>query len=167
MSFSQLVDSNQIQQWKNEVNETFSIQSLLDESYTESYLNTKTLKSIGDDIYNSLSSLLGSNNPKVLDYCSKLKAYRLVTNLDEIKLGTFTRFIDKRNPKAFLAFGGNACGIRKVEPSEEHPEERFYIQIINMKSRHVFNYNFNDYITFQKLSDQEMIVLFSMESCER
>lgn len=152
------IDQEELIRYQNSVENSLDVTALLNNSSEDAYLEKRTLKQIADDVYDSLEQALGKDNPHILSICSKLTTYRFVKNIEDISIGRFTRFIRKSNTNSILAVGGNVSGVKYLKSGT-------YVQICNKKANRVFNYNFNDYVTFQKLSQQEMLCLYANEMC--
>ena len=86
------------------------------------------------------------------DYNKKLKDFRYIDDLSDLKYGSYIRWINISNPeKLRLTNGGIVCDIQIYDSGIQilckNPYNRFY-QI-----------KFDNCVIFQKLSDQEQVIL--------
>ena len=83
----------------------------------------------------------------------KLKKYRYCNDLKDIQIGFYIRWISLQTPhKIHLTNGGIICDIRIS------PAGGIYIVCKNNRN-HMFQLNFNNCLIFQKLSQQECVIL--------
>jgi len=88
----------------------------------------------------------------------QLKAYRLVDNLDDIRYGSYVRWISLKNSKkdnVKLTNGGLLCHMKQVE------EDIHLVCKNNMGI--MFQLNMTENIIFQKLNDQEQVILSALK----
>lgn len=134
------------------------------ENETTDYLENKTLKSISDEIYTSLSNI-GCSPEMIQRYCEKLIGYRLVNELYELHKGKLVKTIkifDEKNPEIapepILKMQGKVCSIKFMNNGT-------YILCIGFPKRYM-QYKFDHHVTFQKLSDDEQLILMAYEQIE-
>jgi len=85
----------------------------------------------------------------------KLDNYRYVEEIQELQYGNYIRWINLTNPDNLkLATGGILCEIKI--------EDNIYLVIKNFMNRH-FQINMDENLLFQKLSEQEMILLYALD----
>lgn len=82
----------------------------------------------------------------------KLEDYRLVEELDDIQYGHHIRWIRLTNPeKIYLTNGGIICDIRVIN-------EEVHVRCFN-RYRKIMQIKLDECYIFQKLSDQEKVIL--------
>jgi hypothetical protein len=152
------MDPSLLEEWREHAIQNFQIHDILnDDSNTMSYFENKTTQSLQEEILHVLEQHVDDPNTRA-EICDKLAGYRFVDNLDEISLGKHLRWIkikpqDDSGDEITLSKGGTVTGIKFFNSGS-------HIQIFQRyNNRRVFQYNFDNYLTFQKLSDQERIVL--------
>ena len=84
-------------------------------------------------------------------YHKKLKQYRYVSELHEIRYGSYIRWINLKRDELKLTNGGILCDTVVTENG-------LHIKCKNNRNR-FFQFNFEECIVFQKLNDQEKILL--------
>lgn len=87
---------------------------------------------------------------------TKLKLYRFVDELPDLKYGSYIRWISLKNPEnIYLTTGGIVCEIKVVESG---------IAIICKNSyNRMFQIKLSENLIFQKLTKQEQIILSAMD----
>ena len=86
----------------------------------------------------------------------QVKSYRYVDSLDDVRYGSYIRWISlNRKDNVKLTNGGILCHMKQVEDS---------IHLI-CKNRlgYLFQLNMTENIIFQKLSDQEQVILKALK----
>ena len=119
------------------------------------YLENKTIHSISDEIYNTINTIDAPDEKKQL-WCKSLIGYRLVDDVYELHKGKLVKTIclyDDRPPK--MLFNGIVMNITFSNNGT--------MVLCRSPSFHMFCYNFNKCITFQKLSDDEQLILTAYE----
>jgi hypothetical protein len=125
---------------------TINVDELLSSINTDSqtdYLTGQTLTSISSSIFDSVLD-------KCLDpssVCSKLKEYRLVDEIYQLHRGKYIRWLRDGS----LSSGGIVLDIKFLDNG-------IHVLCKNNMSRFI-QYRFDEVITFQKLSAEEMLVL--------
>ena len=150
------------------------LDTILEENQSSSYIENKTIQDIHDEIYTVVSHALGideyiedttisrettvesprDRNVATILICHRLQNYRYVNTLQQLRIGTYTRcmkLITSSN-KHSLNIGGAVMDIKFLEKG-------MYILIFNTNNRRVYQYKYDDYLWFQKLSKEELIVL--------
>ena len=90
------------------------------------------------------------------DYNKKLKQYRYVDELDDFKMGYYIRWINIKNPDNIkLTSGAILLDIKIINDSS--------YAIVKTKYKNLFKINLNECVIFQKLSNQEKIILKAID----
>ena len=128
------------------------------------YLEDKTLKSINNDIFKSLYEI-GYRGEQLKEYCEKLIGYRLVNEVFELHKGKLVKtiriFDDEYNPLIpKLRMHGKVSNIKFLD----NGTHVVCMMFINGRfSNSYAQYKFDQYLTFQKLSDDENLILLTYE----
>jgi len=126
----------------------------LDNEKNDGIINLTTSK-IQETNLNILKEL-HLNKETLIDYFKKLKGYRYVDELDDLKYGGFIRWIPLTNPD-YLPL--NQCGIICDIIIADNG---VYIVCKNFMHRH-YRFKMDECLIFQKLSSQEMIILSALD----
>jgi hypothetical protein len=87
----------------------------------------------------------------------QLKAYRYIETLEEVRYGGYIRWISLKNPAVIkLTNGGVIVTIKVIKEDEVH-------LVCRNKMNNLFQVKLNENIIFQKLNDQEQVLLSAME----
>lgn len=114
------------------------------------YLKNETLHSVSKTIYEVLSDLEDIEEDKVKQYCEKLKGYRYIDNLCDLRAGLYIRWISLGDSNISLT---NGAFFQSSKIGEN-------INILCKNSRNrFFTIHYDDCIIFQKLSIEEEIIL--------
>jgi hypothetical protein len=106
-------------------------------------------------IKNNMLQLLRLPRDELKTLHTKLKSYRYIDDLKELKYGSYIRWINLKNPENIkLTNGGIICDM-KIK------NEVLHITCKNSMHR-FFNLIMSDNMIFQKLSDQEQVILSAM-----
>ena len=98
---------------------------------------------------------LNLSKKETRELLKKLDNYRYVEEMQELQYGNYIRWINLTNPDDLkLAIGGILCEIKI--------EDNIYLVIKNFMNRH-FQINMDENLLFQKLSEQEMILLYALD----
>lgn len=119
------------------------------------HLNTKKNKSIKNDILQKL--LLKGQELK--EYHKKLKLYKFVDEIPDFTFGRHIRWFNLNNKELYLTNGGCICDIQVLE-------DGINIVVKNYKKR-FFNISMNDCIIFQKLTDDEILLMSVLDYIEK
>ena len=88
-------------------------------------------------------------------YIQKLKEYRYINNINDLNFGSFIRWINlKKINNLTLTNGGIICDIKINNGIEIICKNRFNT---------FFQLNFDENLIFQKITNQEKIILNSLE----
>ena len=91
---------------------------------------------------------------------NKLKQYRYVRDMNDLEYGYYIRWISLKNPeKISLTNGGHICSIEIIK-------DQIQIKCRNNLHR-IFQIKFDECIIFQKLTDQEKIILGILDHLEK
>lgn len=133
---------------------TIDIENLLNTLETDKndYLETKTMQSITDEIYENVSTQIPTLTT-VQDVCKKLVGYRYVDEINELHKGKHVRWI--RNNGETLTNGGIVVDIKFLDNGT-------HVMCKNSMNRFI-QYKFDECITFQKLTTDEQLILMAYE----
>lgn len=141
----------------NKTNNTLDIDKLekaLDNNSNESIINftTEKIKEMNWKIIQELKL----DKLVALDYLGKLKGYKYVDELTDLKHGGFVRWIPIIDPDHLpLNQCGIVCDIKIAD-------EGVFITCKNFMHRH-YNFKMDDVIIFQKLTSQELVILSALD----
>jgi len=140
------------------MSENVHLVKALDNEKNESIMNynSSMIKSIKNDY---LQKLLLSRE-KLKDYHNKLKDYRYVDDLSDIQYGRYIRWINLKNPeKIELTRGGMVIDIKILSNG------------IHVVCKNTYNHRFqikiDECYIFQKLTDQEKILLMALDYVQK
>jgi hypothetical protein len=89
----------------------------------------------------------------------QLKPYRCINNLDDLRFGSYVRWIPLKNPeKIKLTNGGIVCDIKEINAD-------IHIKCKNRMNM-MFQIKMSEIILFQKLSEQEQVILKALKYLE-
>jgi hypothetical protein len=115
-------------------------------------LDTQKLSKEKNDILEQLN--LTKKDLKVIQ--KKLKNYRFIEDIKELHYGSYIRWISLKNPDNIrLTNGGIVCDMKEVNSD-------IHIVCKNNMNR-LFQLKMSENIIFQKVSDQEKILLHVMD----
>ena len=119
-------------------------------------LNSKLIKSMKNDYLQQLQL----SRDKLKEYHKKLKDYRYVDDLSNIQYGRYIRWINLTDPNNLtLTTGGIIIDIKICETG-------IHLICKNFKN-HKFQIRINECFIFQKLTEQEKIILFTLDYLEK
>ena len=134
------------------------LMSALDNEKNESIMNLTTAK-IEETIFNILKEL-HLDKEIFINYFKKLKGYKYVDELDDLKYGGFIRWIPITDPDNLPL---NQCGIICDILIKD---EGIYIVCKNFMHRH-YRFKMDECLIFQKISNQEMIILSALDHLDK
>lgn len=103
---------------------------------------------------------LNLNRETTLDYLNKLKGYRYIDELNELRYGSFIKWIPINDPTYLpLNNGSIICDIRITDNG-------VIITCKNFKHRH-FTFKMDEALIFQKLTTQEQLIIYALEHLEQ
>jgi hypothetical protein len=130
------------------------LQKALDNDKNELILNMNTQKVIKSK--NEILDQLHLKKGELKIIQKKLKDYRLIDELKEMHFGSYIRWISIKNPDNIrLTNGGIICDIKEINND-------IHITCKNNINR-LFQLKMSENIIFQKISDQEKILLHVMD----
>lgn len=94
-----------------------------------------------------------------LDYLKKLKGYRYVDEIQQLKYGAYIRWIPITDPSYLpLHYAGIICDIKITDTG---------VQIVckNFMHRH-YTFKMDECLIFQKLTEQERVILSALDHLE-
>jgi len=131
---------------------TIDINELLKASENEhtQYLEGHTIDSIGQELYNSL--VYRVSQEQIREIYDKLSGFRLVDEVYLLHLGKYVRWIrnDTNPPK--LETGGIVIDTKITDSG---------VNVLCKLGSRFTQYRFNECITYQKLSRDEMLILMA------
>tara|TARA_B100001093_G_C26172421_1_gene736280 strand:+ start:13 stop:435 length:423 start_codon:yes stop_codon:yes gene_type:complete len=93
---------------------------------------------------------------KLSELESKLEDYRYVDEIPELHIGNYIRWINLSNPENLVLTNGAILSEVKIE-------ENIILVLKNVVSKKFFQINMEENLLFQKLSDQEKVILYALE----
>tara|TARA_B110000858_G_C17789605_1_gene469118 strand:- start:1932 stop:2363 length:432 start_codon:yes stop_codon:yes gene_type:complete len=118
--------------------------------------NNRMIKTIKNDY---LQKLLLSKD-KLKDYHNKLKHYRYVDDLSDIQYGRYIRWINLKNPEKILLTRGGMIIDIKILSNGIHV-------VCKNTYNHKFQVKIDECYIFQKLTDQEKILLMALDYVDK
>lgn len=107
-------------------------------------------------IKNDILQKLQLPKEKLKTLHKQLKEYRYVDNIDDIRFGSYIRWIPLRNPNEIkLTNGGIICDMKTKDDS--------VIIICKNRMNRLFNLKLEESMIFQKLTSQEEVILSAMK----
>jgi hypothetical protein len=132
------ISTEQIEEWVNQIKESAST--------LPHYLENKTFETISQEKANALKK---HYIPKFL--LEKIEDYRFVDEIHELFRGKYVRWIRLDTKTPFLTNGGIVMDIQFLDNG---------IQVLCRNGANRFTkYKFDECLTFQKLTDEEMLLL--------
>lgn len=130
---------------------SIDIDNILDslETTKTDFLEGQTLDSIAKNVIDALKTL-SINRTLLTEYCGKLATYRYVDELHVLHKGKYVRWIRQDDPSK-LQVGGIVVDIR-------FGDETAYI-VCRLSSGRFLQYRFDRCMTFQKLTEDEQLIL--------
>lgn len=96
----------------------------------------------------------------LLTYLKKLKGYRYIDELSELKYGAVIKWIPITDPTYLpLNYSGIICDIRIADNG-------VFIKCKNFMHRH-YTFKMDECLIFQKLSQQELVVISALDHLEK
>ena len=90
------------------------------------------------------------------DLLKRLEDYRYVEEMQELRIGNYIRWIDLNNPDNLELKNGAIL-------SEIRIEDNIILVFKNFISKRFFQINMEENLLFQKLSDQEKVILYALD----
>ena len=126
----------------------------LDNEENESLFNftTKKLKEMNIKVLKELQL----SKPVLLEYIERLKEYKYIDEMNELKYGAYLRWIPISDPNNLpLQKGGILCDIKITDNG-------VVIVCKGFMKRH-FQFKMDECLIFQKLTGQEMVLLSALD----
>lgn len=118
-------------------------------------LTTKIIKERKEEILNELPI----NKSKINEFKKKLKEYRYIDEINELHIGAFIRWIKfDSNNKLSITNGAILTDVIF--------EDDILLLLKNNINR-FFSVKFNNNLIFQKLTNQEKIILFAIDNIDK
>jgi len=126
----------------------------LDNDANESILHLTSLKIL--ELNLSILKELHLSRETTLDYLKKLKGYRYVDEMNELKYGAFIRWIPITDPNNLqLKYCGIICDIKITDAG---------IVIVCKNFMHrCYSFRMDNCLIFQKLTNQEQVILSALD----
>ena len=145
----------------SETNDDFDITPILKAIDNES--NENIMKYTRESIHKSKNDILQQLQLPVQTlrgYHKKLKHFRYVDDLSDVKYGAFIRWVNISNPHNLkLTNGGIVCDVKFYQTG---------VQIVCKNNRGwLFQLKFDECIIFQKLTNQEEVILDVMQYLDK
>uniref|UniRef100_A0A6C0B281 Uncharacterized protein n=1 Tax=viral metagenome TaxID=1070528 RepID=A0A6C0B281_9ZZZZ len=137
---------------------TLDIEAILEsvENEKNDYLENKTMDEITKDVFENISEL-SLTKEKTKDLCDKLIGYRFIDEINELFKGRHVRWIRKDSDK--LTTGGIVVDIKFLKDG---------IQVLTKNNMNRFiQYRFDECLSFQKLSNEEQLLLMAYEELQK
>ena len=133
------------------------LDNALDNDDNENIMNLTT-KKILEMNYNILKEL-HLEKKTTLEYLKKLKGYKYVDELQDLKHGRFIKWIPIIDPTNLpLHYSGIICEIKITD-------QGVFIICKNFMHRH-YTFKMDECLIFQKLSEQEQVILSALDHLE-
>lgn len=117
---------------------------------------------------NDLLQQLNLPREDLIKLQKQLKAYRCVNTLEDLRFGGYVRWVSLKNPeKIKLTNGGIVCDIKHKQAqakqqAKEEKSEDIHVKCKN-KMNMLFQFKMSEVLLFQKLSEQEQIILHALK----
>ena len=129
----------------------------LDNEQNESIMNL-TSKKILEMNYNIVKELL-LDRETTLGYLKKLKDYRYVDEIDDLKHGSYIKWVPITDPKNIpLHYSGIICEIKLTDNG-------VFLVCKNFMHRH-YTFKMDECLIFQKLTPQEKVIISALDHLE-
>ena len=114
-------------------------------------LTTSKIKSIKNDVLQQLQL----SRAGLLDMHKRLRGYRFVDDLDALRYGSYVRWIRLTDSELKLTAGGIVCDMQVFDKG----------LTIKCKNRfhQIFQFRMDECLVFQKLNDQECVLLAALD----
>jgi len=141
----------------SKLNEEYLIKSLDNENNSGiENLSTRKIKTIKNDCLQQLQL----PRDKLKELHAKLKEYRFVDDLTNIQYGRYIRWINLKNPEnLYLTTGGVIIDIQLLE-------DGIYVLCKNFRNNRM-KIKIDECFIFQKLTDQEKMILSALDYLEK
>lgn len=125
------------------------------ENNTNETIMTLTTKKINETNFNILKEL-HLDKQETLNYLKKIKGYRYIDEINDLKYGAYIRWIPIIDPTHIpLDYYGVICDIKITDNG-------VLIICKNFMHRH-YTFKMDECLIFQKLSQQELVILHALD----
>ena len=107
---------------------------------------------------NDILQYIGLKGKELSTMHKQLKLYRYIESIDEIQSGCYVRYIYLKTSYRLLT-GGIVVNIKQFIHDNDNDNDSDYLITLKNKMNRFFTIKFNQIILFQKLTDQEQIIL--------
>lgn len=128
------------------------------QNIVDNELDYKKINQAKNDILQQLQ--LSRDSLKIMH--KQLKSYRYIDSMEEVRYGSYIRWIKLNNPENIKLTNGGIVIDIKVFKYEEEGIDEVHLVCRNRMNR-LFQIKLNENIVFQKLNDQEQVLLSAME----
>lgn len=137
---------------------TSKLSEALDNTQNESILNLTSLKIL--ELNLSILKELHLDRETTLDYLKKLKGYRYIDEMNELKYGSYIRWIPITDPdNLHLKYCGIICDIKITDKG---------VVIVCKNFMHrCYSFRMDNCLIFQKLTSQEQVILSALDHLEK
>lgn len=136
---------------------TFDVNDILQNCADEcSFLHSRDLTSINNDVHHSLSTLPNISTNNVRKLSEKLQGYHFIDDISHIKKGKYIRWINKIDPLCTLKLGGIVNDIKFLSNGT-------HILIFNKYMNQNIQFQYDNVLLFQKLSIEEELILVAKD----
>lgn len=135
--------------------------------YLEKALDNENNKSLSNLTFDKIDRKkreildeLGLTKKETKELLKKLEDYRYVEELQELNIGNYMRWIDLNDPDNLELKNGAILSEVKIE-------DNIILVFKNFISRKFFQINMEENLLFQKLSDQEKVILYALDHLDK
>ena len=145
--------------WENAKNDpllknTLNVNKILENEHTNHHLNNKILKDICAEIHQTLSEL-NMSELEIREFGEKLSEFRLVDEIYKLHKGKYVRWIRTTDAGSYVLTNGGIVVDVKFLDNGTH--------ILCKNKNRFIQYKFDDCVTFQKLTEDEYLILTTRE----
>jgi hypothetical protein len=115
--------------------------------------DTKTIKEAKIDILKEIVD----DTKELKEYYKLLKEYRYVDELNELRYGTYMRWVKLNDPKNLVLTRGALFCDTKIT------EDGVFLVCKNVNSPNHFQIKLDECLLFRKLTDQELVLLAAID----
>ena len=130
------------------------LKKALDNEENEKLMNLTTKKI--DEMNLQILKELNLNKETTINYFKKLKGYRYIDEMSDIKYGSFIKWIPIQDPENLPLNRSGIITDIKITP------QGVLVTCKNFANRH-FSFYFDESLVFQKLSSQEEVLLSALD----
>jgi hypothetical protein len=145
----------------NDINNDINVDKLmyaLDNENNETIMNLTSQKIL--EINLNILKELHLDKQTTINYLKKLKEYRYIDEINDLKHGAFLKWIPITNPSYLpLHHSGMICDIKITDNG-------VFITCKNFMHRH-YTFKMDECLIFQKLSSQEKIIIYALDHLEQ